>query len=153
MGLKYSAGIDKNPVYSVTGFDMFYCTKHITQNVHVHYKFRTYFCYLVELIIFKLINLSQRGLHQEVQGPMVFSVKPAVCCCVYLNRRDQITQARDPISEGPIEAIGPIDLRSALGIVLLQTHQEVNSTVSLKTICFRKILAKITSLDVKIKNM
>jgi hypothetical protein len=66
MGLKYSAGIDKNPVYSVTGFDMFYCTKHITQNVHVHYKFRTYFCYLVELIIFKLINLSQRGLPQEV---------------------------------------------------------------------------------------
>ena len=24
-GLKYSAGIDKNPVYSVAGFDRFYC--------------------------------------------------------------------------------------------------------------------------------
>ena len=24
-GLKYSAGMDKNPVYSVAGFDMFYC--------------------------------------------------------------------------------------------------------------------------------
>jgi hypothetical protein len=32
----------------------------------------------------------------EVRGPMLFSVKPAVCCCVYLNSQEKIISVRGP---------------------------------------------------------
>lgn len=34
--------------------------------------------------------------HKEVRGPMLFSVKPAVCSCVYLNSIEQIIPAWGP---------------------------------------------------------
>jgi hypothetical protein len=37
-----------------------------------------------------------RHLSYEVRGPMLISVKPAVCFCVYLNSREEITPGRAP---------------------------------------------------------
>ena len=44
----------------------------------------------------------------------MFSVNPAVCCCMYLNSQEQITSVRAQLG-----AIGPISLRWVLQICFL----------------------------------
>ena len=46
--------------------------------------------------------MGEHGRHQGLRGPiniiksLLFSVKPAVCCCVYMNNRKEITPLDTP---------------------------------------------------------
>ena len=90
--------------YSSTSYTVDVSNGKCTRHIAVHFQ------HLIRTLKF---DSYRQGRSQEIRVPMLFSFKPAVCCCVYFNSREQILPVRGPID--------PIGLRLILSILSIST--------------------------------